>query len=178
MTVPFVVGIDPGLSGAIAMVLGTRIVGIANMPTTVRKLSTKERDEIDVVALNDMFVGLASVNVDLVVIERVGGIQRQSASASFNFGASWGYLPAFCVAHGLRYVLVPAITWKAAMGLRGKRASATSEERTAREVGAEIVAAAEAVFGPNPEFRGPKGGYRVDRAEAALLAEYGRRFAL
>ena len=172
-----VVGIDPGLSGALALWDGATL-DIVDMPTTVRRMSKKDRIELDVVGLNDLMCGFWSRGVELVVIERVGGIVGQSAPASFNFGYACGPLEMACVCHSLPRWLVPALTWKAVMGVRGKRASAVGGEATKAERDTAILEAGIAVFGRRPEFHGPRGGLKIDRVEAALIAEYGRRLIL
>ncbi len=172
-----VVGIDPGLSGALALWDGATL-DIVDMPTTVRRMSKKDRIDLDMAGLNAIVCGFWSRGVGLVVIERVGGIAKQSASASFNFGYACGPLAMACVCHGLRHELVPALTWKGFMSVRGKRASAVGGEATKAERDTAILEAGIAVFGRRPEFHGPRGGLKIDRVEAALIAEYGRRLIL
>jgi crossover junction endodeoxyribonuclease RuvC len=58
-------------------------------------------------------------NAEVGVIEQVGGITGQSASAAFNFGRAAGAVEYTMTALGLRLVRVSPITWKKRLGIRG-----------------------------------------------------------
>ena len=57
-------------------------------------------------------------NADVGVIEQVGGMTGQSASAAFNFGRAAGAVEYVMVALGLRLVRVPPVTWKKRLGVK------------------------------------------------------------
>lgn len=103
-----VVGIDPGLDGAIAVVEDDRIVSIHSMPTSPLPLMKGTRREVDPVGLD----ALIPRDADLVVIERVWGDKGFGSSRSFTFGGA--YYSAIAVVRLARLPLlrITAMEWK------------------------------------------------------------------
>jgi len=158
-----VLGIDPGLSGALALYTSEsrRLVQIEAMPVYLRKIgkAAKQRHVVDSVKLFDMMEGFDALGVDLVVLEQVAS--RPGDMGGVTAGYGMGLLVMACVALKLRLEVVQAAAWKRAM-----RVPADKKEAIQRAL---------ALF---PEQRGmfvPPGG-RVPhdgRAEAGMLAMYG-----
>ena len=150
-----ILGVDPGASGALALLASDLVV--VDMPTFSVKRGKTAKAEIDIPSLVEV---LRRWQPDVCYFEQVGGIQGQSASAAFNFGRAAGACEAIVKASGARFCFIAPATWKRAMGLAklGKdesRAMATN------------------MFPDNAaDWRLKK---HDGRAEAALLAEYGRR---
>lgn len=151
-----ILGVDPGGSGAIALLAGGA-VRVADMPTFSVTRGKSAKLEVDALALYDMIRVWAPTHC---YFEQVGGIPGQSAPAAFNFGRACGLAEAVVKVSGVRIVTVPPATWKRRMGLIG------GGKDDARAMATRLWPAAAA------EFRRKKDD---GRAEAALLAEYGRR---
>jgi hypothetical protein len=158
-----VVGIDPGLSGAAA------ILGLPGGPQVfampLRPGGPAGRDEIDAAALQS----LARLDrADRVVLEEVGGDPRFGGSRAFNFGKGFGQVIGLVESLGLLGRLVRATPhrWKKAV-LGGK--PPWSKEMA--------VAYVRSLY-PDLDLTvpTPAGRKRVlshDKAEAVCLALYG-----
>jgi len=173
----YIIGIDPGLTGAIAALSGDShkiefIYDIKAVP-----LSSPKR--VDVPELIELFKPLAG-SVSLCLVERVGGLPGQSAPAAFTFGHATGVIDALaqCYFPG-RHKTVPASRWKQDMKVRGKRGSLVHDgvrKASIGEVNKAIIAMADEMFPESRHlWRGPRGGIQVDRAEAALIALWGAK---
>jgi crossover junction endodeoxyribonuclease RuvC len=150
-----VLGVDPGGSGALALLhdLGLLIV---DMPVFLVKRGKSSKAELDTHALIATLDGWAP---DVCYFEQVGGIPGQSAPAAFNFGRIAGACEALVKASGARFVFVTPAVWKRAMGVSGDKDDARAKATN--------------MFPANAaDFRRKKDD---GRAEAALLAAYGRR---
>lgn len=156
-----VLGIDPGATGALALlnaVAGT--LTILDMPTWQQTIGKKRRARIDAVELMNYLHLLKGMGAQVALIEQVGGRPRQSASAAFTFGYGFGLLYMGCINVGLPIETVPPMTWKRLM-------------RCPKE-GEGIARRADELFPSyRPLFRGPRGGVMDGRAEAAILALFG-----
>lgn len=176
-----VMGIDPGNNGALCTVdsLTGAIVSMENMPAWFMAVGkSKSRKRIDAVALADtMNYAKHVLGVELVVIEAVGGRPGQGASAGFTFGYGVGLLYMACIIERLPIETVPPATWKKLMRLPGKarkKKDSTEPEVSAKDADAAIIQRADELFPDDRNlWRGPRGGFLMDRAEAALLAKFG-----
>lgn len=164
-------GIDPGVHGAIAICSAedASLVSIQDMPVWSMPVGKRTRDRVDAVELGDIFDEALLLGVELVVIEAVGGRPRQSASGGFVFGYTVGLLYMACIDRRLAIETVPPGTWKKLLNVPGK--SKANDDA--------IMQRADEIF-PNDRdlFRGPKGGKKLDRAEAAMLAHFGVKHVL
>ena len=149
-----ILGVDPGGSGALAL-LSTDLV-VMDMPVYRVTRGKSAKAELGVHELVEILKRWAP---NVCWFEQVGGIPGQSASAAFNFGRIAGACEALVKATGAQFHPVPPATWKRAMGLRGGKDDA-------RAMAQRLWPSAAA------EFRRVKDD---GRAEAALIAEYGRR---
>jgi len=166
-----VMGVDPGKDGAIASVDSDtgRIVAMHDMPTWNQAIGQSKRKRINPVAVSEIFQLAKMLGVEMVVIEAVGGRPRQSAMNAFTFGYGVGLVFMACIAHQLPIESVPPASWKKLLNVPGK----SKADDTA------IMTRADEMFPDDRQlFRGPKGGNRVDRAEAAMLAKFGCRHLL
>ena len=106
-----VLGIDPGGTGAIAVVnLDTlALVAVVDMPMAGKEVAVPLL--ADVAWGNEQVVGVA--------IERVHSMPGQGVSSSFEFGRRFGVVEGY---FGARYraTLVTPPTWKASFALNGK----------------------------------------------------------
>lgn len=144
--------IDPGKTGALAAFEGGKLRAVHD---PVNGSLTKRFSDI----LLDCLDWRHAVTV---VIEKVNGVPGQSGPASFNFGKSFGELLGVCVGLGVEPVLVPAVTWKAILGLKRLHGMSTAEhkrlsiEAAAKRWGTELFHLAK----------------HDGRAEAALLGAF------
>lgn len=149
-----ILGVDPGGFGALALLTKSGLE-VADMPVFMVRRGRSDKPEIDVHSLIEL---LARWQPDVCYFEQIGGMDGQSASAAFNFGRAAGACEALVKSCGAKFVPVTPQKWKRAMKVRGKddaRAMATNQWPSNAS-----------------DFRLKK---HLDRAEAALLAEYGRQ---
>ena len=115
--IEYIVGIDPGKTGAIAVMHKGKIVNKVPIPL----ISTKEIDNFD---LNIIFRNIRTLadkvaaengNDLLVIMEHVHSIFGAAAKANFQFGRVNGLLEGFIAAYGLKYILVAPKTWQKEM---------------------------------------------------------------
>jgi crossover junction endodeoxyribonuclease RuvC len=147
------IGIDPGLSGAIA-VLGDNqsLFAVYDMP--VMALS-KGKSQVNAAALA---VILREVLVPTVAyLEAVSAMPGQGVSGMFSFGTSYGIVQGVLAALRIPVVLVRPQTWKARAGLKG------SEKDMARTLAIRLY--------PDAELSLKK---HIGRADAILIARFGQ----
>lgn len=147
-----IVGVDPGQNGALAALDAQgRPLEVVDMPVVDGWVSP----ELLIDWVSHVCVEYGAPQ--LVVVEKVRSMPRQGVSSTFKFGAAWG----MCVGAFAPYPIEqpsPSV-WKKAMGL-------TADKDKARAV------ALERWPWMAESLRRKKD---ADRAEALLLAEYGRR---
>ncbi len=156
-------GIDPGLSGALALLSFEGEVNVLiDMPTLA---TTKSRRIID----EKVVLGFLRFARDLVpgaplraVVERAMIMPKQGSSSGFKIGTSYGQLLGMLAALEIPRVIVSPQVWQKA--ILGQVPKGTSKDRAR--------ARAQELF-PTADLGKRKS---QDRADALLLAEYGRRF--
>jgi len=161
----FVLGIDPGASGALALydVTNGRVLKLWDMPNTSMILTTgKKTNRVDIPALIKIFEFVEDMAQEMeatlyVHIEKVQAFSKQSAPAAFNFGAAATVPQVLAVAFGYPPVMIPPQTWKKQIGLQ---ASAKDDARLL-------------VLRLFPNLKDAlKRKLDVDRADAILIAMY------
>lgn len=158
-----VIGIDPGVHGAIAWYSpATSEMRIDDMPVLRIKKGARVREVIDLVGLANYFEIMKLYGVELVVREDVN--QRPGQTNQFAFGYGVGLIDMVCVMVRLPIETVTPAVWKRVMHVPGKGAADADEIiiRRADELLPEY----------REKWRGERGGRKVDRAEAAMLAKY------
>ena len=167
-----VLGIDPGTSGALAVYDTTtrRLVGpVQDVPLWYQTVGKRKRKRVDTLGVADMFDEFEVMGVELIVMESVSGRGGQSAVGAFAFGYGVGILYMAAFYSGIVIETVPPQTWKQLLNVPGK----SKADDTA------ILARADELFPHDrQQFRGAKGGKKIDRAEAAMIAKYGGDFIL
>jgi hypothetical protein len=156
------VGIDPGFYGAVAVWDSMGGLIIHDMPLYQIKITGgKTRNRIDIDTLVDMF---ASIGPALVGLEYPSTRPGEGAQACFNFGEQLGMLQVISKEIDNETALIPPQTWKRKLGVKGK------EKKDAIP---EMVALYKELF-PNKLglLKGPRGGIKDGRLEAALIAAY------
>ena len=164
----FIAGIDPGLSGAIALLDGDTVSEIYDMPTiktTVMatvdgKKKKMVRRRLDAYALARWF-DLYGKDISEAFIENPQSKPTDGHIQAFRLGFNCGVAQAMVASQFVPVRLVPPATWKRAMGL-------TSDKDAVRLVASQMLPSASHMW-PLVKHDG--------RAEAALLAVYGRRLS-
>lgn len=160
-----ILGVDPGLSGALA--LYNRFSPempfvIADMPTLRLSRNGKNKNEIDYYALArliDSWTGDGLISA--AYVERVGAMPGQGVSSVFSFGRSAGIIIGIIAAHFIPIVEVSAVTWKRSVGIKSGSGKDSSR------------ALISSMF---PSQSGQFVRVKDDgRADAALISVYGAR---
>lgn len=155
------IGIDPGLSGAVAMINNEK-QEVFNTPTVQTTVSKKTKNRYDSLG---MFFILESIvynnsNIMGVALEKVHAMPGQGVTSMFSMGEGFGIWKGIVASLQLPMHLVPPQTWKKAIVGTGK------------DKGASRLKAIE-LFPDMHEYLKLKKDH--DKAEALLLAEYLRR---
>jgi crossover junction endodeoxyribonuclease RuvC len=151
-----VIGIDPGISGAIALVDKDKFLVTLDMPT--RMSSTSKKIIATDTLAQDLRVLIKKYGPEVAYIEQVGAAPGQGVSSAFRFGEAYGIAHAICTTLDLQVIPVTPVRWKRAFDLPGGPAG----KNAAREMAGVLF--------PDSAFSRVKDH---NRAEAALLAWYG-----
>lgn len=155
-------GIDPGLSGAV-VALCDYGVSFYDAPTIEVAKGKGKKREYDVAAMRAILCE-HDLTKCFAVLERSQAFPDQGAVSNFTTGHGYGLWRGLLVGLGIAYETVHPRTWKGAMGLDGDKAKS-------------FLLAKQLFPGVADQFKKPKG--RVDsldgRAEALLLCEWARR---
>jgi crossover junction endodeoxyribonuclease RuvC len=153
-----VLGIDPGKEGAVALIHDRELVAVFDMPVLKLNKGTKVCGHTLNAKLADILHPYPPI--DLAVIENVHSTPQMGVASSFDFGRSFGVAEMAIIARGIRLEYTRPAKWKGALGLNADKSSS--------------LALARATWPSSDAFTLKK---HEGRAEAALIAEYGRRFA-
>lgn len=156
-----VLGIDPGLSGALAFIDGAS-VRVYDMPVLSLKRNGKAKNEPDFLELARIIRDVEGVPA-VAVVEQVSAMPGQGVSSMFAFGKTYGGILGVLAALGIRTELVPPVTWK-----RWHRIKTDSGKDASR-------ATAKNLF---PQQAGLFARVKDDgRADATLIGVYGRHIS-
>jgi len=113
-----VIGIDPGISGAICFFEEGQIKEIIDMPTMADGKKNK-RQINGPQTYNEIYSRIKKVSKNdiTVVIEQVSAMPGQGVTSMFNFGQSFGVLKGICSAMQLSMQFVRPAKWKKYFGL-------------------------------------------------------------
>ena len=106
-----IIGIDPGLSGAIAVLENNKVLNIFDIPVMSDRKKNKRQ-------LNSaLLVNLLKENINkeeevAVVVEQVNAMPGQGVTSMFNFGQTFGALKGICAALELPIFFVRPSKWK------------------------------------------------------------------
>jgi crossover junction endodeoxyribonuclease RuvC len=116
-----IVGIDPGLTGAIAVLgPGGELELLADLPI----IRDGRLAWVDAQGMTSILIDSLHGRPARAVIERVSSMPKQGVASAFTFGVGVGSLLALVQARYLPIELVTAAVWKRALGLSSdKRAS-------------------------------------------------------
>ncbi len=153
-------GVDPGVNGALAILVDGELV-VHDLPT-VANGKGKGRREIDAYELARIIAVAGTITHAFV--EKVGAMPTDGSIQAFSFGQVFGTIRGVLSAHFMPITLVSPIKWRNALGVR------RSEKRGDKQPSVDM---ANQLF---PKYNHLwRAKCHADRAEAALIAEYCRR---
>lgn len=154
MSCPLIIGVDPGLSGAIAILDHTgELVSVTDLPI-IRDLSLAW---VDGGALQSLLLNALCGHPARAFVERVSAMPGQGVASSFQFGVGFGSILSVLQAKQVSTILVTPAMWKRSYGLGKDKHASLHKAR---------------LLFPTAELHLAK---HDGRAEALLIAEYGRR---
>ena len=119
-----IIGIDPGLSGAIAILENNKVLRIFDMP--VMSEGKKNKRQINSALLVNILKDNISNNEEIsVVIEQVNAMPGQGVTSMFNFGQTFGAIKGICSALTLPIYFVRPVKWKKHFNLIGSSKDAS-----------------------------------------------------
>ena len=108
-----IVGIDPGISGALCFFLNGNVIDVIDMPTMAEGKKNKKQVNgrqifNEILNIKNSFAG-HKINV---VVEQVSAMPGQGVTSMFNFGQSFGVIKGICSAMELPIFYVRPAKWK------------------------------------------------------------------
>ena len=106
-----IVGIDPGLNGAIAIIENFKVIDLFDMPvmTEGKKSKRQLNSALLVKILRDKIKNYEETSV---VVEQVNAMPGQGVTSMFNFGQTFGAIKGICAALSLPIFFVRPSKWK------------------------------------------------------------------
>ena len=106
-----IIGIDPGLSGGIAVLENNKVLNIFDMP--VMSEGKKNKRQLNSAQLVSLIKANIKSNEEVaVVVEQVNAMPGQGVTSMFNFGQTFGAIKGVCAALGLPIFFVRPSKWK------------------------------------------------------------------
>jgi hypothetical protein len=156
------IGLDPGLSGAIA-VIGD-MLAVHDTPTTVVKSGKKNKTMYIESEIVNILSSYKAEEIAMVGLERQFPMQGQGVSSTFQTGMGFGMWIGILTALKLPFNLITSQKWKKAM-LDGM-----GKEKAASCVRAQQLY-------PDIQLFTPRGRALDGRGDALLIATYIKQFA-
>ena len=109
----YIIGIDPGISGAICFLEDGKIIDVIEMPSMAEGKKNKKQVNGNQL-FNEIKSRLTEANQDeaCVVVEHVTAMPGQGVTSMFNFGQSFGVIKGICSAMQLPIHYVRPTKWK------------------------------------------------------------------
>ena len=106
-----ILGIDPGLSGAIAILKKKKVLNLFDMPVMAEgKKNKKQLNSAQLVnIIRENSIGEEEI---VVVVEQVNAMPGQGVTSMFNFGQTFGAIKGVCAALNLPIFFVRPSKWK------------------------------------------------------------------
>ena len=106
-----IIGIDPGLSGGIAVLDDLKIYDIFDMP--IMSEGKKNKNQLNSAQLVNIINEHVLKNEDtFVIVEQVSAMPGQGVTSMFNFGQTFGSIKGICAALKLPIFYVRPAKWK------------------------------------------------------------------
>ena len=108
-----VIGIDPGISGAICFLENGKVIDVIDMPNMAEgKKNKRQVNGAQIFNEINNKIKNSPINEVMVVIEHVSAMPGQGVTSMFNFGQSFGVIKGICAAMRLPLHLVRPVRWK------------------------------------------------------------------
>ena len=106
-----IIGIDPGLSGAIAVLDNNKVLKIYDMPVMAEgKKNKRQLNSAQLVnIIKDNIENCEEINI---VVEQVNAMPGQGVTSMFNFGQTFGAIKGVCAALNLPIFFIRPSKWK------------------------------------------------------------------
>jgi len=106
-----IIGIDPGLSGAIAVLDDLKVFDMFDMP--VMSEGKKNKNQLNSAQLvNIIKKHIIPNSQTFVIVEQVSAMPGQGVTSMFNFGQTFGSIKGICAALNLPIFYVRPAKWK------------------------------------------------------------------
>ena len=106
-----IIGIDPGLSGGIAILDDLKIFDIYDMP--IMSEGKKNKNQLNSAQLvNITKKNIISNGDTFLIVEQVSAMPGQGVTSMFNFGQTFGSIKGICAALNLPIFFVRPAKWK------------------------------------------------------------------
>ena len=135
-----IIGIDPGVSGAISVLENKKVIEVYEMPTMIDGKKNKKQVNGAQVC-NIIKERLKDDKEVIIVVEHVSAMPGQGVTSMFNFGQSFGVIKGICSALGLPIYFVRPMKWKKHFNLikTNKDASRTKVIQIYPEISSKIA---------------------------------------
>ncbi len=154
----FIIGIDPGISGAICFFENGKIIEIIDMP--IMNDGKKNKKQVNGAQIyNEIHEQIKNIpkHEINVVLEQVSAMPGQGVTSMFNFGQSFGVIKGICAAMRLPLHFVRPAKWKKYFNLLN------SEKQASRTKAIEIF----------PEISHKLSKKKdINKADAILIASF------
>ncbi len=149
-----ILGVDPGLSGAFAILSpeDNRLIDLIDTPTTKKA----NKREIDCYRLAT-YLDLRAKFIRYAVIEDVGAMPKQGVVSMFTFGKVTGIVIGMLAVYNIPIYYVKPAIWKFQLGLNKDKKKSIAKAKELWEINSYNIK-------------------NDGQAEAALLAHFGKRF--
>ena len=108
-----IIGIDPGISGALCFMEHGKIINVIDMPSMADgKKNKKQVNGSQVFNEISKYIKDKNPNDVKVIIEHVSAMPGQGVTSMFNFGQSFGIIKGICSAMNLPMYFVRPAKWK------------------------------------------------------------------
>ena len=108
-----ILGIDPGVSGAISVLENKKVIEVFEMPTMID--GKKNKKQVNGSQVSNIIKEKINSNKEkeiIVVVEHVNAMPGQGVTSMFNFGQSFGVIKGICSALNLPIYFVRPSKWK------------------------------------------------------------------
>jgi len=106
-----IIGIDPGLSGAIAVLENVKVLSLFEMPVMAE--GKKNKRQLNSAQLVNIIKENTNGDEEIaVIVEQVNAMPGQGVTSMFNFGQTFGAIKGVCAALGLPIFFVRPSKWK------------------------------------------------------------------
>ena len=106
-----IIGIDPGISGAISIIEDKKVLEVYDTPTMID--GKKNKKQINGAQVTNIIKEVLNSGKEvIVVVEHVNAMPGQGVTSMFNFGQSFGVIKGICAALSIPIYFVRPSKWK------------------------------------------------------------------